>query len=63
MKLNALLGTVFLLFLLAAGVTLVMYGWLLALCMLGGAAFAGLVLLMVNRAKTAAGDAIEDMTS
>ncbi|MAP96595.1 MAG: hypothetical protein CMK07_16790 [Ponticaulis sp.] len=63
MKLNALLGIVFVLFLLAAGFTLVMYGWLLAICLLGGAAFAGLVLLMVNKAKNAAGDAIEDMGS
>ena len=39
-----------------------MYGWLLALCVLGGAAFAGLVLLLVNKAKHAAGDAIEDMS-
>lgn len=63
MKLNVLLGLIFVLFLIAAGFTLVMYGWLLALCLMGGAAFAGLVFLMLNKAKHAAGDAIEDMAS
>lgn len=60
MKLNLLLGTLFVLLIVFSIITLVLYGVLFAVCLIGGGVFALLVFWLISRARSAAGNAIEN---